>query len=47
MQSSSGVEYEEIGISGESSLTGIECDGGRVAAGLVFYDLNSDSISPD
>ena len=47
MQSSSGVENEEIGISGESSLAGIKGDGGRVSSGLVFYDLNPDSFGPD
>jgi len=47
VEPSSGVENEEIGISGESGLAGIKGDGGRVAAGLVFYDLHSDSFSPD
>ena len=47
VESSSSVENEKISISGDGGLAGIEGDGGRVSTGLVFYDLNSDSVSPD
>jgi len=47
VESSGGVDEEDVGGAGDSGVAGVEGDGGGIAALLVFDDLDAGSFGPD